>query len=75
MAEQAITPTPVEALTPRERDILDGIAKGYANKRIADELGLSVRTVESHRLNLKRKLGIEGQAELVKYAVELGKGR
>ena len=45
------------------------------NKRIADELGLSVRTVESHRLNLKRKLGIEGQAELVKYAVELGKGR
>lgn len=75
MAEQAITPTPVEALTPRERDILDGIAKGYANKRIADELGLSVRTVESHRLNLKRKLGIEGQAELVKFAVELGKGR
>lgn len=75
MAEQAIMPTPVEALTPRERDILDGIAKGYANKRIADELGLSVRTVESHRLNLKRKLGIEGQAELVKFAVELAKGR
>ncbi|MBB0026090.1 response regulator transcription factor [Ralstonia pickettii] len=75
MAEQAVMPTPVEALTPRERDILDGIAKGYANKRIADELGLSVRTVESHRLNLKRKLGIEGQAELVKFAVELGKGR
>jgi DNA-binding NarL/FixJ family response regulator len=75
MAEQAVMPTPVEALTPRERDILEGIAKGYANKRIADELGLSVRTVESHRLNLKRKLGIEGQAELVKFAVELGKGR
>ncbi|ATG21171.1 response regulator [Ralstonia mannitolilytica] len=75
MAQQAVTPTPVEALTPRERDILDGIAKGYANKRIADELGLSVRTVESHRLNLKRKLGIEGQAELVKFAVELAKGR
>ena len=75
MAEQAGMPTPVEALTPRERDILEGIAKGYANKRIADELGLSVRTVESHRLNLKRKLGIEGQAELVKFAVELGKGR
>ncbi|MCO5396846.1 response regulator [Ralstonia soli] len=75
MAEQAVMPTPMEALTPRERDILDGIAKGYANKRIADELGLSVRTVESHRLNLKRKLGIEGQAELVKFAVELGKGR
>jgi DNA-binding CsgD family transcriptional regulator len=41
-----------------------------ANRAIAAELGLSVRTVETHRLNLKRKLGIEGQAELVKYAVE-----
>ncbi|TXD78330.1 response regulator transcription factor, partial [Ralstonia pseudosolanacearum] len=61
--------------TPRERDILDGVAQGWSNKRIADELGLSVRTVESHRLNLKRKLGIEGQAELVKFAVEAGKER
>lgn len=75
MAEQAVAPTPAEALTPRERDILDGVAQGWSNKRIADELGLSVRTVESHRLNLKRKLGIEGQAELVKFAVEAGKER
>ncbi|AEG70634.1 MULTISPECIES: response regulator [Ralstonia solanacearum species complex] len=75
MAEQAVAPTPVEALTPREHDILDGVAQGWSNKRIADELGLSVRTVESHRLNLKRKLGIEGQAELVKFAVEAGKER
>ncbi|WP_404992225.1 response regulator [Cupriavidus pauculus] len=67
MAEQTISP--LDALTPRERDILHGIGKGLANKEIAAGLGVSVRTVETHRLNLKRKLGIEGRAELVKYAV------
>ncbi|KAG0192547.1 hypothetical protein DFQ28_008669 [Apophysomyces sp. BC1034] len=61
---------PVEALTRRELDILERIGQGMANRMIASELGLSVRTVETHRLNLKRKLGIDGQAELVKYAVE-----
>ncbi len=68
MAEQAISP--LDALTPRERDILHGIGRGQSNKDIASRLGVSVRTVETHRLNLKRKLGIEGRAELVKYAVQ-----
>ena len=62
--------SPLDALTPRERDILNGIGRGQANKDIAAQLGVSVRTVETHRLNLKRKLGIEGRAELVKYAVQ-----
>ncbi len=57
-------------LTQRERDVLRHIADGHANKQIAQVLGLSVRTVETHRLNIKRKLGIDGQAELIKYAVE-----
>ncbi|MGE8670956.1 MAG: response regulator [Achromobacter mucicolens] len=57
-------------LTQRERDVLRHIADGHANKQIALMLGLSVRTVETHRLNIKRKLGIDGQAELIKYAVE-----
>lgn len=57
-------------LTHRERDVLRHIADGHANKQIAQSLGLSVRTVETHRLNIKRKLGIDGQAELIKYAVE-----
>ncbi|MEK7694601.1 MAG: response regulator transcription factor [Pseudomonadota bacterium] len=68
MAAQAVSP--LDALTPRERDILHGIGRGQANKDIAVQLGVSVRTVETHRLNLKRKLGIEGRAELVKYAVQ-----
>lgn len=61
---------PATLLTQRERDVLRHIASGHANKQIAQALGLSVRTVETHRLNIKRKLGIDGQAELIKYAVE-----
>ncbi len=61
---------PATLLTQRERDVLRHIASGQANKQIAHTLGLSVRTVETHRLNIKRKLGIDGQAELIKYAVE-----
>ncbi|KWR89228.1 response regulator [Cupriavidus sp. IDO] len=68
MAEQS--PGPLDALTRRERDILGCIGRGMANKEIAAQLGVSVRTVETHRLNLKRKLAIEGRAGLVKYAVE-----
>ncbi len=61
---------PLAVLSPREQDILRRIGQGLANKQIALDLHLSVRTVETHRQNIKRKLGIEGQAELVKYAVE-----
>jgi len=70
MAEQSPADDPLDALTPREREIFDGIGHGLANKEIAARLGVSVRTVETHRLNLKRKLGIEGRAGLVKFAVE-----
>ncbi|WP_420996992.1 response regulator [Cupriavidus sp. 30B13] len=75
MAEESPSAGPLDALTPRERDILNCIGRGQANKDIAAALGVSVRTIETHRLNLRRKLGIEGRAELVKYAVEqLGTG-
>ena len=59
-----------EGLTSREQEILRFIAAGQSNKGIARELDLSVRTVETHRLNIKRKLGIEGQAELIRYAIQ-----
>jgi two-component system, NarL family, nitrate/nitrite response regulator NarL len=62
--------TPLERLTPRELEILDALALGLSSKQIAQQHGLSVRTVETHRLNLKRKLDIDGQAELIKFAVE-----
>jgi DNA-binding NarL/FixJ family response regulator len=62
------TPRPVMSL--RESEILACLAKGRSSKQIAVELNLSVRTVESHRQNIKRKLNLDGQAELIKYAVE-----
>lgn len=61
--------TEVQILTQREQCILQSIATGKSNKHIANELGLSVRTVETHRLNIKRKLNIEGQADLIRYAL------
>ena len=57
-------------LTSREQEVLQHLADGQSNKQIARALDLSVRTVETHRLNIKRKLGIEGQAELIKFAVQ-----
>jgi len=62
------TPRPVMSL--RESEILACLAKGRSSKQIAQELNLSVRTVESHRQNIKRKLNLDGQAELIRYAVE-----
>ncbi|MES3023652.1 MAG: response regulator transcription factor [Pseudomonadota bacterium] len=57
-------------LSVREHEVLLHLADGQSNKEIARALDLSVRTVESHRLNIKHKLGIEGRAELIKYAVQ-----
>lgn len=61
-------PRPVLSL--RESQIMGLLSRGQSSRQIAEALGLSVRTVETHRHNIKRKLGLEGQAELIKYAVE-----
>ncbi|MET1412819.1 response regulator transcription factor [Roseibium sp. HPY-6] len=66
---------PVEdpyGLTERERQVLREIAKGQPNKDVAKTLGISVRTVESHRLNLREKVGTKNAAQLYKIAQELG---
>ena len=57
-------------LSDRERQILACLGQGQSSKHIANQLNLSVRTVESHRQNIRRKLNVAGQAELIKYAVE-----
>lgn len=59
-------------LTGRERDVLLGIARGRTNKEIAAELGISHRTVESHRESLMRKLQIRTVAELTRFAIAAG---
>ena len=61
-----------EALTGREQTILLQLAQGKSNKDVANTLDISVRTVETHRKNIKRKLGISSTAGLTRYAMEHG---
>lgn len=63
---------PREQLTSREQTILLQLAQGKSNKEVALVLDISVRTVETHRKNLKRKLGISSTAGLTRYALEHG---
>jgi two-component system response regulator NreC len=63
---------PPDDLTAREVEVLGLIALGYMNPEIADQLVLSVRTVETHRANIQRKTGLSTRAELVAYAIENG---
>jgi DNA-binding NarL/FixJ family response regulator len=61
-----------DTLTTREREILKLVAEGHGNKRIADYLCLSVKTVEKHRSSLMHKLGLHNAAMLTAYAIEKG---
>ncbi len=64
--------TPYETLTHREREILKLIAEGCKNKEIADDLCISVKTVEKHRANLMEKLGLHNVQTLTAFAIERG---
>ncbi|MBJ7537894.1 response regulator transcription factor [Marinomonas transparens] len=67
---QASTPEKCEELTKRELSVLKELAIGLSNKEMAQTLNISVRTVETHRQNIKNKLDIHTSAGLVKYALE-----
>jgi DNA-binding NarL/FixJ family response regulator len=60
------------SITERESAVLRDIAAGYSNKEIAARLSLSVKTVEAHKANAMRKLGLAGRIDIVKYAVLQG---
>ena len=61
-----------DRLTSREREVLQLIAEGHANKQVAAELGISVKTVEKHRQRLMAKLGIHDTAGLTRHAIAAG---
>lgn len=63
---------PSEPLTPREQEVLKLIAEAHTNREIGEVLHLSEKTVESHRANLLRKLGMRDRVELVRYAIRRG---
>jgi DNA-binding NarL/FixJ family response regulator len=64
--------SPLARLTPRERTVFEMLARGQTNAEIAAELEISIKTVETHRARLLRKLGLRSLAELVRFAVRHG---
>lgn len=65
----------IAALTPREREVLEGLALGHPNKTIAYDLGCSSRTVEVHRASLMTKLSVRNLSEALRIAFAAGMGR
>lgn len=61
-----------DVLTAREREVLHWLVQGYTNAAIAEELTISLRTVETHRANLLKKLGLNSKAELIRYGLKRG---
>ena len=66
------TDDPYKKLTTRERQVLQLVAEGKTNRVIAEELNLAVKTIDTHRMRLMRKLNIHDQTSLVKYALRKG---
>jgi two-component system response regulator NreC len=71
LAAEPDVPLP-DDLSDRELEVLRLIALGHTNNEIAEQLFLSVRTVESHRSHIQQKLGVTNRAELVRYAIDRG---
>lgn len=62
----------VGEITPREKEVLTLVAAGHSTKQIADQLGISTRTVETHRINMLKKMEVSNSAELIRKAFETG---
>jgi DNA-binding NarL/FixJ family response regulator len=62
----------LSTLSPREREVLQLAAEGFGNQEIAEKLFISPRTSETHRTNLMRKLGLQSQTDLVRFAIRKG---
>ena len=71
-AEPSAAAEAPDDLSPRELEVLRLIALGHTNAEIGEQLFLSVRTVETHRSHIQRKLRLTTRAELVRYAIERG---
>jgi DNA-binding NarL/FixJ family response regulator len=74
MARARDASQPTDALTQREREVLRQIARGQSTQDIAVALGMSAKTVDSHRRNMREKLGLASAADLVRYAMQWESG-
>jgi DNA-binding NarL/FixJ family response regulator len=59
-----------DGLSPREREVLQLIAEGYSNRQISEIMSISIKTVQTHRMNLMSKLDLHDRADLIKYAIQ-----
>jgi two-component system, NarL family, nitrate/nitrite response regulator NarL len=66
------TTAQIADMTARERQVLIGVALGFSNKRIAGNLGRSVKTIEKHRFKMMHRLGLQNAAAATRYAIENG---
>jgi DNA-binding NarL/FixJ family response regulator len=64
--------TPLDVLTPREREVLILVAEGCTNQEIANQLVISIKTVQAHRANMMEKLGLQDITQLVRFAIAHG---
>jgi len=73
LAEHVAKPALVQTaeITPREKEVLELVADGLSTKQIADKLSISIRTVESHRINMLKKLEVGNTAELIRKSIQL----
>ena len=72
MSRTGAATDPLDALTPRQREILQLAAEGHSSKEIAQQLGLSPRTVDAHRAQIMERLDLHDLAGLVRFAVRVG---
>jgi RNA polymerase sigma factor (sigma-70 family) len=70
--ESAIEVSPLEALSPREREILQLVAEGKTSQEIAERLSISPKTVDTYRSRLMHKIRVEDMAGLIKFAIQHG---
>jgi FixJ family two-component response regulator len=68
-SQRKITQSLLSKLTGRERQVLERIVAGRLNKQIADDLGISIKTVEAHRANIMEKLSVNTVADLLRLAL------
>lgn len=71
LAESVVRPEQniISELTAREKEVLELVAQGFSTKQVADKLGIGTRTVESHRVNMLKKMRVNNTAELVRKAI------
>jgi two-component system, LuxR family, response regulator FixJ len=71
---EAVARSRIDRLTPREREVLSGVAAGHSNRSIAEQLEISPRTVEIHRANMLHKIGANHTSDAIRIAIEASLG-